>query len=135
MLFRSEYNLEPGVTKIFQIWILPTAGGGTPSWGAKPFPKADRSGKFVTLASGRPEDIDALKIRTEGRVLGATIKAGESVVYPIGAKRHGYLVPARGIVEVDGVRLEARDGAAISDVDAFNVKALEDAEIVLVDVA
>jgi redox-sensitive bicupin YhaK (pirin superfamily) len=131
----SEYNLEPDVTKIFQIWIQPTAAGGAPSWGAKPFPKGDRSGKFVTLASGRPEDTDALKIRTDGRVLGATLKAGESVDYPIGAKRHGYLVPALGTVEVNGVRLEARDGAAISDVDVFTVKALEDAEIVLVDVA
>jgi len=26
---------------------------GKPAWGAKPFPKADRSGRFVTLASGQ----------------------------------------------------------------------------------
>src|SRR3954466_13166045 len=118
----SEYNLEPEVAKIFQIWIQPTAAGGAPSWGAKPFPKAARSGKFVTLASGRAEDTDALKIRTDARVLGATLKAGESVDYPIGAKRHGYLVPARGKVEVNGVHLDTRDGAAISDVDVVTVK-------------
>jgi len=39
----SEYNLEPTRTKIFQIWIEPTTEGGAPTWGAKPFPKADRS--------------------------------------------------------------------------------------------
>ena len=39
----SEYNLEPTKTKIFQIWIQPTTQGGQPTWGAKPFPKADAS--------------------------------------------------------------------------------------------
>ena len=48
----SEYNLEPSKTKIFQIWIEPTTKGGQPTWGAKPFPKSDRSGKLVTIASG-----------------------------------------------------------------------------------
>ena len=48
----SEYNLEDEATKIFQIWIIPTERGGPPSWGARPFPKADRSRRFVTLASG-----------------------------------------------------------------------------------
>src|SRR5216683_2224174 len=48
----SEYNLEPTRTKIFQIWIEPTTEGGQPTWGAKPFPKSDRSGNFVTIASG-----------------------------------------------------------------------------------
>ena len=65
-----------------------------------PFPKADRSGRFVTLASGFANDNDGLPIRADARVLGATLKAGESVEYAIGAKRHGYLVPALGAVEV-----------------------------------
>ena len=52
----SEYNLEDATTRIFQIWIEPTEHGGKPSWGAKPFPKADRSGRFVTLASGMAGD-------------------------------------------------------------------------------
>ncbi|THF61763.1 pirin family protein [Pseudothauera rhizosphaerae] len=131
----SEYNLEPGITRIFQIWIFPDRRGGQPSWGAKPFPKGDRSGQFVALASGREGDDDALPIRTDARVLGATLKAGETAEYRLGADRYGYLVPASGRVEVDGVALEARDGAAISDVDSIRVTALEDAELVLVDAA
>jgi len=131
----AEYNMEPVTTRIFQIWILPTRQGGTPTWGAKPFPKGDRSGRFVTLASGIANDNDALPIRADARVLGATLKAGESVEYAIGKARHGYLVPATGSVEVDGVRIEARDGAAIRDVERFKVTALEDSEIVLVDAA
>jgi redox-sensitive bicupin YhaK (pirin superfamily) len=68
-------------------------------------------------------------------VLGATLKAGERVEYPLGAKRSGYLVPAKGAVEVNGVRLDARDGAAIQNEEILNITALEDAEIVLVDAA
>jgi redox-sensitive bicupin YhaK (pirin superfamily) len=131
----AEYNLEPEETRLFQIWIQPNRRGEPPSWGARPFPKGDRSGRFVTLASGFSEDEGALPIRTDARVLGATLKAGETAEYPIGADRHGYLVPAAGSVEVNGVAIGARDGAAISDEAVLRVTALEDAELVLVDAA
>ena len=131
----AEYNMEDATTRIFQIWIMPTQRGGTPSWGARPFPRGDRSGRFVAPASGIAGDGDALPIRTDARVLGATLKAGESTRYELGPGRHAYLVPAAGRIEIDGVRLDARDGAAIRDVDAFTVTALDDAEVVLVDSA
>jgi redox-sensitive bicupin YhaK (pirin superfamily) len=131
----AEYNLEPETTRIFQIWIEPKSFGGAPSWGAKPFPKGDRSGKFVTLASGFADDTDALPIRTDARVLGATLKAGESTTYALGKDRSGYLVPAVGVVEVNGVKLNARDGAGIKNEDVIIITALEDAELVLVDAA
>ena len=90
----SEYNLEPGATRIFQIWIEPKLRGEAPSWGAKPFPKGERSGRFVTLASGFEDDADALPIRADGRVVGATLKAGEtdrrrSSRLPRARDRHG----------------------------------------------
>src|SRR5215471_4594306 len=109
----SEYNLEPTKTKIFQIWIQPNSHGGQPTWGAKPFPKGDRSGKLVTLASGFAGDRDALPIRADARVIGTTLKAGESAEYAADKARHLYLVPAVGRVEVNGVAVNARDGAAI----------------------
>src|SRR5690606_10841471 len=109
-----EYNLEDETTTLFQIWILPDSRGGAPSWGAKPFPKDDRAGKFVALASGIAGDDDALPIRSQARVLGATVKAGESVTYALDPSRHAYLVVAKGEVDVNGVKLNARDGAAIT---------------------
>lgn len=131
----SEYNREDVTTQIFQIWIIPTQAGGAPSWGAKPFPKGDRSGRFVTLASGKPGDEDALPIRSDARVLGATLKAGETVEYHLGAGRKAYLALAVGRVQVGDVVAKARDGVAISDLETVTVTALEDAEVVLVDVA
>jgi len=129
----AEYNAESETTKIFQIWIIPDARGGEPSWGARPFPKGDRSGRFVALASGHKDDGDALPIRADARVLGATLKAGERTEYSLEPGRHAYLVLAAGSVEVDGTRIDARDGAAIRDVASINLTALSDAEIVLVD--
>jgi hypothetical protein len=134
-LRHAEYNRESVPTTLFQIWIEPGTRGGEPSWGAKPFPKADRSGRLVALASGFADDTDALPIRAEARVLGATLKRGDTVEYALGAKRHGYLVPAQGSVAVNGVRIETRDGAAITGESVLEVKALEDAEIILVDAA
>ncbi|MFL0356170.1 pirin family protein [Erythrobacter sp. GH1-10] len=132
----SEYNLEDDETQIFQIWIIPDERGGEPTWGAKEFPKGDRSGSFVPLASGIANDNDALRIRTNARVLGATIKAGESVTYDIAdASRHLYLVPATGKVRVEDVEAIARDGVAITQRESITVTALEDSEVVLVDAA
>ena len=131
----SEYNLEPGTTRIFQIWIEPTTTGGQPTWGAKPFPKSNRSCKFVTLASGFADDADALPIRAEARVLGTTLKAGERAEYDADKARHLYLVPATGRVEVNGVSVGARDGAAIHEEAKLTITALEDSELVLVDAA
>jgi redox-sensitive bicupin YhaK (pirin superfamily) len=131
----SEYNRESEATRIFQIWIIPNARGGKPSWGSKPFPKGDRSGRFVTLASGIAGDSDALPIRTDARVLGANLRAGETAEYALGGRRHAYLVPAKGKVEVNGVNLDARDGAAITEVETIRVTAVEDAEVVMVDAA
>lgn len=134
-IVHSEYNLEQDVTRIFQIWILPTQRGGTPSWGAKPFPKGDRAGRFVILASGDENDEDTLRIRADGRLAAATLKAGQSAEYALGNDRRAYLVPAAGKVEVNGVALEARDGAAIAEEAVVKVTALEDSEVILVDVA
>lgn len=131
----AEYNLEPGLTTLFQIWIQPREKGGTPSWGTKPFPRDDRSGRFVALASGFPEDADALPIRTDARVLGAHLKAGDSLAYEAKPERHLYVVAATGAVDLNGVALNTRDGAAITGESVLTFTAKEDAELVMVDAA
>jgi redox-sensitive bicupin YhaK (pirin superfamily) len=129
----AEYNLEAEATTLFQIWIEPDRGGGQPGWGAKKFPKDDRSGKWSVLASGQGEP-DALAIRADARVLGATIDAGQELTYAVGPGRHIYLTPATGVIEVNGQRANARDGVAVSDVDTITLRAIEGpAEIVLTD--
>ena len=133
----SEYNLEGETTKIFQIWITPDVRGAKPNWGAKTFPKSAREGGFEVLASGRPQDsgTDALPLYVDGAVMAASLAKGQTLVQTLGADRAAYLVPARGAVMVNGVALNARDGAGIVDEAEFTITATEDAELVLVEVA
>lgn len=129
----SEFNLEDEECRLFQIWILPDERGHAPGWGTRPFPKEGRHGQFVTLASGLPEDGDALPIHAPARVAGAFIKAGETVLYPTSPERHLYLVPATGRVRIGAVEAAARDGVAVTGESEVAVTALEDSEVVLVD--
>src|SRR5205814_8952349 len=131
----SGCKRRPTKTKIFQTWIQPGTQGGQPTWGANPFPKSDRSGRLVTIASGIAGDTDALPIRADARVLATTLKAGQSAEYEPHKARYLYLVPAAGSVEVNGVRVNARDGAAIRNEAKLTITALEDSELVLVDAA
>jgi hypothetical protein len=129
----AEYNLEDEATTLFQIWVLTDRKGAEPSWGAKEFPKNDRAGSFVTLASGFAEDADALKINAAARVMGATLNAGEKAELRLDPSRHVYLVPVNGAVQVNGVRADARDGVAITGEERVEIVAVDETEIVLVD--
>lgn len=131
----AEYNVEDEATTLYQIWILPKTRGGKPYWGAAKFPKTERAGALVTLASGFAEDQEsgALPIRQDARVLAATLRPGQAVSHPLGAGRHAYLAVAKGSASVNGVTLGPRDGAAIRDETEIRIEAGEEAEIVLVD--
>jgi len=131
----SEYNRESEVTRLFQIWIMPTESGLPPSWGTRPFPKGERAGAFVTLASGRGNDSEALPIRADALMAAATVQAGQTTEYRLGAQRKAYLVAASGSIEINGIPASARDGIAVRDEELLKITALEDSEIVLVDVA
>ncbi len=133
----AEYNLEPGTTKIFQIWIVPDRRGAKPNWGAKAFPKAAREAGFEVLASGRAGDAGrgVLPLNVDGAVMAATLKAGQTLTLPLAEGRAAYLVPAKGAVEVNGVALRERDGAGIADEAEIRITAKEGAELVLVEVA
>lgn len=131
----AEYNLEDEATTLYQIWILPKVKGGKPFWGAAKFPKAERAGALVTLASGfaAEQEAGALPIRQDARVMAATLAAGQSVSYAPNPERHVYLALARGQATVNGVALAARDGAAIKGEPNIKIAAQEESEIVLVD--
>ncbi len=141
----SEFNLEDTATTLFQIWIQPDRAGDAPGWGQRPFPRADRAGQLITLASGMAEDAaalargDVLPIRTDGRVAAAQLQAGQRISYTAAAGRHIYCVPATGRICLSGdsdseaVVADARDGVAIRDEAAITIEALADSELVLVD--
>lgn len=133
----SEYNLEAVPTRLFQIWIFPDRRGAKPNWGTRTFPKAAREAGFEVLASGRPGDVEsgALPLNANAAVMAATLKAGQTLRHALAPGRTAYLVPATGSIEVNGVAVSTRDGAAIVDEAEIVVTAREDAEVVLVEAA
>jgi hypothetical protein len=129
----AEYNLEDEDTSLFQIWIMPDRAGEAPDWGMREFPRGDRAGRFEVLASGDPDGDGALPIRSDARVLAATLPAGEAVTYEAAPWRHQYLVATGGRIRVNGAEANPRDGIAITGEEAITVEALEDCELVMVD--
>ena len=131
----SEHNLGDEPLRLFQIWLRPRVKGGTPRWDTRAFPKADRANQWVVLASGLPGDGDALPIRTDARVLGATLLAGARIEHELGALGHAYVAPAKGTVDVNGHRLAVGDGIAATDERRLTIVAREDSEVILVEAA
>ena len=127
----SEKNEDDVPIRLFQIWLNPTSPNGIPQWGNRPFPKTDRAGTFVVLASGRGAD-GALPIRSDAEVYGALLQSGTGAEYSFKEGDAGYLVPATGEVEVNGVRVHAREGLVIEDERKISIKAFTDSELVLV---
>jgi redox-sensitive bicupin YhaK (pirin superfamily) len=134
-ILHAEYNYESEPTQIFQIWIRTRETGVAPRWETRRFPSAGRAGQLVALASGRAGDEGALAIHQDAAVLGAQLAAGQSVRHELGTARKAYLVATRGRIEVNGTPAEARDGVVASGEETLTIAALEDSEIVLVDVA
>jgi redox-sensitive bicupin YhaK (pirin superfamily) len=129
----SEHNLGGEPLRLFQIWLRPRVRGGEPLWDTGRFPKTDRANRFVVLASGLPGDEDALSIRADARVLGATLLAGVRLEHELSGFRRAYVAPARGIVEVNGHRLSVGDGIAAIDERRLTIFAEEDSELILVE--
>jgi redox-sensitive bicupin YhaK (pirin superfamily) len=131
----SERNYSEDALKLFQIWLLPRQRGGAPRWDSRRFPKADRAGRLIALASGDPEEAEALLIRADARVLGATLLTGTSVTHAPAQFRHTYLAPAQGVIIINGHRVAVGDGIAAVDEPELTIRAEEDAEFILVDAA
>ena len=129
----AEFNIEDEATALFQIWIMPDRRGDAPSWGQREFPKSNREGGFEIVASGKPDEDDALSIRADAKIAAATLSAGQQAVWQTSGERHQYLVAPKGRVRVNGVEAQPRDGIAITGEAKIVVEALDDAEIVLVD--
>src|SRR5258706_5014339 len=131
----SEHNRGEDALKLFQIWLLPRQRGGTPRWDSRKFPKADRAGRLIELASGDPKNADTLLIRADARVLGAKLLAGTTLTHAPARFRHAYLTPAQAVILVNGQRVAVGDGIVAIDESELTITAEEDADVILGDAA
>jgi redox-sensitive bicupin YhaK (pirin superfamily) len=132
-IVHAEYNLESEPTDIFQIWIVPDKPGHAPRWDTRQFPKADRAGDLVALASGKPGHAAAPPIHADATLFGATMLDGQSIEHTLGSGRQAYLVVVAGKVHANGEPIEARAGVTITDVATIALTATADSEFLIAD--
>jgi redox-sensitive bicupin YhaK (pirin superfamily) len=118
----------------YQIWIMPEAEGIKPGYEQKIFAPAEKTGKLTLVASREGND-GSLTIHQDVKVYNSLLNAGDEVSHQLGGDRHAWVQVVRGEVAVNGTPLQAGDGAAISDELSLNLKASEEAEIILFDLA
>jgi redox-sensitive bicupin YhaK (pirin superfamily) len=110
----SEFNgSRDQEVHFLQIWLLPDRTGHAPSYEQRTYPDAERRGRLRLVAS--PDGADAsTTVHQDARVYASLLGAGEQVEHALAPGRHAWVQMARGEAEVNGVRLAAGDGAAIS---------------------
>ena len=130
----SEFNnssKEP--VHFLQIWILPATSGLKPGYEQRSF-SAKLDGNLFLVASADGRDGSVL-IHQDVDLYVARFAADADLTHQFRPGRIGWLQVARGSVELDGQSLEQGDGAAIEGLSSIKIEALEDAEVLLFDMA
>jgi len=131
----SEHNASPTEPVHFlQIWLLPERRGLKPSYEQRSFPTAERQGKLRVVAARDARD-GAITVHQDVVLLAGLLAPGERTSYTLAPGRHGWLHVARGSVKIDGEQLGAGDAAAFSTAGKLDLEGLEDAEVLLFDLA
>lgn len=127
----SEYNHEDVATNLYQIWITPREKGVRPRWDARQFPKTPSADGLALLVSG--DGAAPLQIHQDAYIYAGVVPAGAELSHTL---HHGraYVLLSRGDAEVDGVRMKQGDGAEITDAASIHIKALSEAELLVIDV-
>ena len=131
----SEFNgSEKQPVHLLQIWIEPDTTGLLPSYEQKHFSQAEKQGVFRLVAS-RDGREGSVTIHQDAAIYAAILQAEQTLHYELGAHRRAYLHVARGRINLNGYPLEAGDGAKVFGPENVHLQGLEDAEILLFDLA
>ncbi|MBL1258591.1 pirin family protein [Methylocystis sp. Sn-Cys] len=131
----SEYNASDRAPAHFlQIWIVPEREGLAPGYEQKRFGPQEKRGRLRLIASHDGRD-GSLTIHQDVDLYATILSAGESVSHQVAPGRAAWVQVARGLVMVNGERLEAGDGIAVSEADAIRLEGRDDAEALVFDMA
>ena len=132
-VLHSEYSSPTERTHILQIWILPEKRNQPPSYEQKFFDASEKQGKLKLVAS-RGGDDGSVHINQDVKLYSSILNEGEDVSLDLAKGRHAWVQIISGSLDVNGERLEAGDGAAISEETALEIKANSDnTELLLFD--
>ena len=128
----GEFN--PSQTEpvhLYQIWLLPATKGLKPSYEQRTFSEQEKQGKLLLVAS--PDADGALTIHQDARIFLSSLRSDEQLSHVLQPGRHAWVQVLRGAVDINGQRLAASDGAAVSDELSVTMRATEPAEVMLFD--
>jgi redox-sensitive bicupin YhaK (pirin superfamily) len=134
-LTHSEFNnSKTDEVNFLQIWIFPKEKDITPRYEQKTFKPAERKNNFITVISPEKNN-DSLWINQDAFFALGNADAGKSLEYTIKHKGNGvYIFVIEGEIEAEGEKLGRRDAIGIEDIDKISVKAIEDSELLLIEV-
>ena len=115
-----------------QIWLLPESRGIAPGYEQKKFSLEDRRGKLRLLASRGGKD-GSVTIQQDASLYGALLDGAEKVSHELQPGRRAWVHVAQGSVELNGQRLQAGDGAAVSGERSLQLTGGQQAEVLLFD--
>lgn len=127
----SEFNASPkDPVHFLQIWIVPDRRGLTPSYEQKTFSREEKLGVLRLIAShdGRAGSV---LVHQDVDVYASLLDAGQSIPFAAAQGHKVWVQVARGDINVGGTKLQAGDGAAITDVDSLEFKAETTSEFLL----
>jgi redox-sensitive bicupin YhaK (pirin superfamily) len=134
-ILHSEFNHSPDApVHLLQIWIVPDRPDIEPSYEQKSIDLEKNLGTLEIIASPEGEG-NAVKIHQDTRLYAGIMPSGTNLTHDLDPSRHAWLQVARGILTLNGERLEAGDGVAIKREGKVVLESLDDAEILLFDLA
>jgi quercetin 2,3-dioxygenase len=129
----AEFNNSATVpVRLMQLWILPRHRGNQPRWEQKQFSVAERAGRLLPVVSDGSVG-GTLAIDQEAAIYVSSLKPGQEARAELKPGRKGYLFIIGGKAQVNGNDLSAGDQARIDAEPAVNVTAMEDAELIYLD--
>ena len=130
----AEWNASHSApVRFIQVWLLPTRPDTAPSWEWAAPGWRDKPGP-VLVASGDGRD-GSLRVGSDADVYAARLSAGHGFTHALRAGRGAWLQVLDGRVSAGASSLEAGDGLAISETDSLELRASQDAELLLFDLA
>ena len=134
-VLHSEFNASKSEPVHFmQIWLVPGERGIEPSYEQKTFGLEEKRGRLRVVASPDARDGSVL-LHTDAVLHAGVFAKGESGELPLAKGRHAWVQVARGRVRVNGKELQAGDGAAFSDEPLVKLEGIDDAEVLVFDLA
>ncbi|MBV6444417.1 MAG: pirin family protein [Ignavibacteriales bacterium] len=131
----SEYNKNNDQpVELLQIWVYPNRRDVTPRYDQITLNIADRKNKFQQIVSPNKND-DGVWIHQDAWFNIADLEKGKELDYTLNNPQNGlYVFVISGEAEVQGQKLNPRDGFGLWDTNKVNFKSITGISILLMEV-